>query len=401
MRHGLVVVVCALAACETNNGTYFVVDGDAAGIAFDQLEFFLGKDTSGPTLYTPARPYTVAISPQELERQRLVKRLFTATDVQTTSETRSLTYYLPPDDENTYAHYALVVASRAGTVVGLGEVEDFSVFDDAAYLYDVPLAAVDAGYERWGDTGSTERACVRWTRLRDGDARMSTYAVIRSGDYDCDDTEADDECDDLSYCDRSSSNGNVCTPRITACINADGCNVGRCFDAVPESDLPLRCESKVCLPDSFCAADDDCREDGSVEDFLKCAVGKDSLHTEVRMPVRAGGPLCQHTFTVPTPLGMACVTPQILWPPRGVVADGWSFDVSMSSSSDGCQYKLTGPSLDATPPPPSHLVVSIVTTTGFTTTFVIGFAAETSGGGDCNDTVRVDLPQGAPKPSCP
>lgn len=397
----MVVVICALAACETNNGTYFVVDGDAAGITFDQLEFFLGKETGGRTLYTPARPYTTAISPQELERQRLTKRVFTASDVQTAPETRSLTYYLPPDAENTYAHYALIVASRAGTVVGLGEVDDFSVFDDAAYIYDVPLVAVDAGYERWGDTGSIDRACVRWTRMREGDARMSTYAVVRNGDLDCDDTDSDEECDDLSYCDRSNLVGEVCTPRITACIDGAGCNVGQCFDPVPGTNNLLRCESRACLPDTFCAPDDDCREDGAVDDFLKCAVTRDTAHTEVKMTVRAGGSLCQHEFTVKSPLGLACASPLILWPPRGVIAEGWSFDVGMSPLSESCHYTLTGPSLDATPPPPTHLVVSVETPSGLRTSFVIGFAADASGT-DCSVPVGVaPPPEGTLNPTCP
>lgn len=51
------MVVCGLAACEVNNGTYLAVDGEPAGITFDKVEFFLGKDarTDQAGCTTPTR----------------------------------------------------------------------------------------------------------------------------------------------------------------------------------------------------------------------------------------------------------------------------------------------------------------------------------------------------------
>lgn len=392
--------MCGLAACETGNGTYFVVDGDRAGIAFDQVEFFLGKDTSGPKLFTPARPYS-SPNPADLERQRLIKRLFSPSDIQTTAETRSLTYYLPPDDENTLAHYALVVASRGGQVVGLGEIEDFSVFDDARYLYDVALAPVDAGYERWGHPDSIEKACVRWTRRRAGDTTSSTYAVVRGDDLDCDGAQAGKECDDLNYC--AGAIGEVCKRRITACINPLGCDLGICLDPTPGTAAVPTCEPTTCLPDLLCAPGDDCREEGPVEDFLECAVTRDNtMHTEVTMPIMDGGALCRHQYQVVTPNRLPCQNPEIEWPLLGLVDDGWMIAVSTSGSSiDGCMYTLTGPTPDARPPEKSHLVVSIelLNGGGKRTSFVIGFAPEPSPTG-CLPFAIMTPPETS-SPTCP
>lgn len=116
-------------------------------------------------LHTPGRPFEAQATDEPVERHRMMKRLFTASDVQTTAATRSLTYYLTPDSDGPSKHASdgLVVASR----------------DDGAYVYELELAAVDAGFERWGKLDVPGQSCARWTRPRDGEATISTYAVIR------------------------------------------------------------------------------------------------------------------------------------------------------------------------------------------------------------------------------
>jgi hypothetical protein len=403
MRAGILAVLCCVTACQTYNGTYFDVDGAKAGIAFDQVEFFLGKDAGSATPFTPARPYLATSSQPAIGRQRLLKRLFVDSDVQSTPETTSLRYYLPADEGNLYAHYALVVASRGGVVVGVGEVEKYRVKDDAAYIYDVPLVPVSSGFERWGTPESVADACARWTRMRDGDAVESTYAVSRDGDFDCDGVEAMVDCDDLNYC----PPGTSCVTRDTGCIVAGSCDIGSCVDGSADSNTTAAksCVARTCLPDQFCDPDDDCREDGPVDEFLACAIEIGLSHTEVTMPVKsAGGGLCTHAYQVQPPSNLECLEPRIEWPPSGKIVD-WTVDVvAVPSLPLACRFTLAGPTLDAPPLEDAHVVVSVAlpNAPGRRTTFVIGFAPYTTAPMDCSQQTEITPPGGGIEaPSCP
>lgn len=406
MRLGVIMVVCGLAACEVNNGTYLAVDGEPAGITFDKVEFFLGKDAGTVTdrLHTPARPYDPQALSTPPERHRMLKRLFADSDVQTTAETRSLTYLLTTDANNAHAQYGLIVASRGGVAVGLGEIEDFKVLDDGAYVYEVALVPVDDGFERWGKPDSDAAACVRWTRQRIGEELTSTYAVVHGEDLDCDDTKSGAECDDLSYCDKALAPPGGCQARRTACIDPVGCNIGLCSDAAAGSTGGTTCQAQTCLPDNFCAPTDQCDENGPLAAFFECALKIGTAHIEVVMSVKTlGGGLCNHEFTVPGPLGMGCTNPQIEAPLLGKVGM-WTFGVRQSApGSDQCVFTMVGPSLDAPPPADTHLVVSVGRSNGTIgrTSFVIGFQPTADMAG-CTTPVRLDLPPaGTETPTCP
>lgn len=392
-------MVCGLAGCEVHNGTYIAVTGEPAGITFDEVEFFLGKDGAGvdKRLHTPGRPFVAQVADEPVERHRMIKRLFTASDVQPTAETRSLTYYLTieADGPSKYASYGLIVASRGGTPVGVAEVENFAVRDDGAYVYEVELAPVDENFERWGTLDVPGQSCARWTRPRGDRELASTYAVVRDGDFDCDDALARSECDDLNYCNPAVASPGGCQVRRASCIAASGCDIGSCSDGQGATT----CEPETCLPEHFCAALDSCDEKGPVDDFLACALELPALHTEVQMPIRADGGLCSHTFVVPSPQGLGCREPQIEAPPGGAI-DDWVFTVQQSITPEQCMFALDGPSPDAAPPPDSHLVISVATAhPERRTSFVIGFqrAAEV---GCITAPVILPAPSSA-NPICP
>jgi len=394
--------MCALAACDARNGTYFAVDGEAAGITFDQLEFFLGKDGGGTTPYTPGSPFNPAVTPAPNERQRLTKRVFSDSDVQTTPETTSLTYFLPPEFATTSSSYVLVVASRGGVPVGLAEVESFNVFDDGAYVYEVALGPIDAGFERWGVPMSPAGDCVRWTRRREGDVAPSTYAVVRSDDHDCDGSRSNADCDDLNFC--GDPAGNACARRVTGCIT-ETCDVGVCIDATPLTSDRKTCEPKVCLPDAFCVAGDACRETDAPLDFLACAVNLAATHVEVLMPVKGvNGGLCTHTIEVPAPDNLRCNTPMIEWPPLGI-AGTWKVTAARSTiNPDGCTFDLIGPTVDAPPPAQMHVVVSVdgLVMPFRRTSFVVGFTPRTTPPLDCmTGDLEVTQPSEPTAPTCP
>jgi len=403
MRLAVVVWVCGLAACDARSGTYFVVDGDQAGITFDQLEFFLGKDGGGTTPYTPGNPFNPAVTPAATERQRLTKRVFSDSDVQTTPETTSLTYLLPPEFAPSDTSYALIVASRGGVRVGIAEVESYHVFDDAAYVYEIALGPIDAGFERWGVPMSPAADCVRWTRQREGDAAPSTYAVVRSDDHDCDGSRSSADCDDLNFC-ADPAPGNACSRRVTGCISGT-CDIGICVDGTPLTSDKKTCEPKVCLPDAFCSDGDACRETDAPLEFLACAINLPLSHTEVTMPVRGvNGGLCTHTFEVPPPASLGCNSPMIEWPPLGN-AGTWRVTVAKSMLDPSiCTFDLLEPTLEAPPPAQTHVVVSVdgLLAPFRRTSFVVGFAPRTTPPLDCATAdVEVTQPSGSTAPTCP
>ncbi len=403
MRLAVVVWVCGLAACDARSGTYFVVDGDQAGITFDRLEFFLGKAGGGATPYTPGNPFVPVVTTAATERQRLTKRVFSDSDVQTTPETTSLTYLLPPEFAPTDTSYALVVASRGGVPVGIAEVESYSVFDDAAYVYEIALAPIDAGFERWGVPMSAAADCVRWTRKREGDAAPSTYAVVRSDDHDCDGSRSSADCDDLNFC-SDPAPGNSCAQRVTGCIT-ETCDVGVCTDGTPATSDKKTCEPRFCLPDAFCVPDDACRETDPPLEFLACAIKLATTHTEVQMPVKAvNGGLCTHSYEVALPDNAPCLAPMIEWPPLGM-SGMWKFTVERSMlAPDKCLFDLVEPALDAPPPADSHIVVSV--SNGLVpvrrTSFVVGFTPYTTPPLSCAlQEVVITPPMQPTAPSCP
>jgi hypothetical protein len=401
VRVGVVAIACALCACADRAGTYLVVDGGKSGISFDHVEFFIGKAHGNATPFTPDRPYVPNVEPAG-ETQRLIKRLFVGSDIQLTSETKMLSYYLAPGEANPFLRYALAVASRDGEVVGLGEVE-FHVYDEGAYLYKMALVPV-SGFERWGTPDLMPGdSCVRWTRTRNKDAAESTVVVSREDDRDCDGLTELIECDDLNYC--PDTGATACARRNTACIAPDSCDLGTCVDGLRVGDRPKSCTATTCLPEAFCVRGDECVEDGPADAFLSCAIEIGLEHTEVTMPVTSvGGELCEKTYEVEAPLGLECLFPEIVYPPLGKVSAEWTFKVMQTPNQPGsCTFTLIGDPGDADAPT-THLVVSVLiaSSMGRRTSFVVGFAPHSTATGTCMETVDIKAqPTSSPNPTCP
>lgn len=336
-------------------GRYLFIDGEAQQIEFDRVELVFAHPV-GDLVPTSTPSATTA----ELGEQILMKREVVGDDSFDVPLGQQLDLYLPPEviQNSGIGAYVLVVATRGGEPVGIGEFWSFE--RDAADItrFQVPLRPyADAELEWWGREadGGMPNDCVRWRRQDSGDT--STIAIGRGGDLDCD-AYPDDEvdCDDRAYCDGAGGQG--CSFDKAPCADSDVCLLGKCFNGAGGEMSPRTCEPTTCLMDTACTTDA-CDPRLPASEYLYCAAHP-STHLDAAILVKDDLSLCAQPMQIELPVaGGLCANPTIEW--AQLNDGGWSpfvFDVRASTDvPTTCILEIRGPS-DA-PFEPHHVMVSV------------------------------------------
>lgn len=339
MRFIALAVMIAGACSSARYGTYLVVEGDSH-ISFDRVDFYFGDYLQGRDVPT---------SPQHLApvtgAQYLHTRIYDPLDGQKLAGVQSsFTYYLPASGGNldltqSSPTYVMVVATRSGTPVGIGEQTGFALADSEVDRYVIHLEAFSpATAEVWGQ-GTPD--CVRWEHQRDMDppGQPSTSAVVREHDKDCDGYLDSVDCNRFAYCDPTDTSGSAGCRVMDPCIAMDGCALGTCTQIGPPGDNARQeCTATTCLLAAACSAS--CAASTSVDDRLQCALMQDS-YAEMVIPLNPDHQLCHDPYMFMVPTGAGCANPTVVYPLGGKEPDGFIVDVM--AGTPNCEISLSPP----------------------------------------------------------
>ncbi|MGH8310695.1 MAG: hypothetical protein ACRETX_12990, partial [Steroidobacteraceae bacterium] len=297
----------------------------------------------------------------ESDEQDLMKRLFEGeTGVQAVPVGQQIDLFIPGEiaAHHGIGEYVVVIASREGQPVGIGELSNFSAQPAEITRYQVALQPYPRDQiERWGrdEDGAAANDCFRWSRPRANNGGALSIAIVRDNDADCDAyPDAHVDCDSHAYCDGAGGPG--CTGDDAPCPNTTFCALGRCVNAPAGEAVERSCEPTVCLMEAACTK---CDESSSTEEYLKCSAHLDT-HLEVEINLRSDQSLCRQPlqFKVPVANG-ACVEPVIEWArANDFLPSPFMFEVAQDAEAPGaCLFTLSGPideSFD-----PHHMLVSV------------------------------------------
>ena len=336
----MLVVVIACAACESRYGAYLVVESSDAAhpIQFDELDFYIGLrgGTAVPT--SPLHPMLLASTDHQARYKRTQVASDEWLDPNGDGHT-TYTYYLPSNTvDATLGPYVLVVASRGGVPVGVGEFETFMVLSTEVDEYPLELAPWDEGAEQWGGPDHTD--CVRWQRMRPGDTTPSTFAVVTDNDRDCDGFQDPIDCNELQYCDATHLDG--CTGEAGCIVGIPGvanCALASCFNdpADPTATMPTCGGSpQTCLSDAACGSS--CATITDLDMRLQCSVMSSSAREVATIPVSIDGTLCTSPETFVATVPTLCPNIRIESPINGLTSDGFQYTVT--SSAGDCSLTI-------------------------------------------------------------
>ncbi len=297
-------MLLCLAACESKYGAYLTVEAQA-GTSFDRVQFYFGKYAGDSVPWIPRT--------QDVERgrQMLMKRLPADNEdaVAVPAGSARATYYVPSGPVSEHVgQYVLAIAYQGDTPVGAAELFDVAVPDTQVFEYTMTLEPFGA-VERWG---SPDLDCVMWTRSRDG--TLSTVAVVRGGDHDCDASASEADCDDMTYCPPDELA--TCGAAVNQCVT-ETCELGVCMPiAGTGGNAPTTaCVATTCLDKRWCES---CSVDGftpDLENFFECASGLAIDHHEIAIPVKEDGNLCANPYVIYAHFGFGCRDPKVVYPP--------------------------------------------------------------------------------------
>ena len=375
----VLALVALLAACSDRYGAYFVVDGHDA-IAFDRVEFYFGKAAGAKV---PVPPGHAMLEP---EPGLLLERLVADDDVVSLSaKGGSLTYFVPPGDQNAkLGDYVLVIAYAGQERVGIAELFDFEVpAEDLVYKYELSLVPyANEAIELWGRPTAD---CIRWKR--DRGSQPALVAMTRRNDVDCDAfVDRDDpaaDCEPLRYCDGT---GNAGCTSASACVTLDdGCRIGTCSNRDGQA---ASCSPTSCAVDPVCA---ECDLDASPRELLDCVLLANGTHMDYPVTVKPSQALCSEPYKVflVLPSGVTCENPKIdaavNWMP------GEPFHYEITNSGSTCLLTMMPPMPGMKFEGVPHIMVSMDSTIGPTPrqTFIFGLSTTV---GACSDqqTLVVD-----------
>lgn len=358
-------MLALLAACSDRYGAYFTIQGHDA-IQFDRVELYFGEEAG---MKVPVAPGHLALEP---EAGLLMRRLVSDSDVvRLDAKSGSMTYYVPPGDDNDkLGDYVLAIAYAGDNPVGIGELFDFAIpTDEAVYKYELALVPyANEMVEMWG---RPTQDCIRWKRSR-GPDHPALVAVTRDNDVDCDAfVDRDDpavDCEPLRYCDGS---GNAGCIGAAACVTLDdGCRIGACQN---KDGQRASCSPVSCAVDAACA---NCDLDAPPGELLQCVLFADGTHIDYPITVMPSQALCSEPYKVNLvlPTGVLCENPKIEavvnWMP------GALFNYTIAASGSTCLLTLAPPmpGLEFVGVP--HIMISIDSPGGPTPrqTFVIGLS---------------------------
>lgn len=366
MGKALLLLLAVLAACSDHYGAYFVVDG--SGIELDRVEFYFGEKVGTKVPVPPSHATT------EPEPGLLFRRQLSDSDVVTLSSPAStLTYFVPPDDENAkLGDYLLVIAYKGDKAVGMAELFDFEVpTENVVYRYDLSLVDyATQSIEKWGRPTPD---CIRWKRDRGSEPDL--IAMTRGNDVDCDAfVDRDDpaaDCEPLRYCDGS---GNAGCLGAAACVTVeDGCRIGTCQNKDGGSSS---CVPTSCAVDPVCTV---CDLHASPRELLDCVLLGAGTHQDYPVTVKPSQALCTEPYKVKIelPVGVMCLNPKIeAWVNW---MTGTPFNYQIASGIDNtCVLTLSPPTPGETFEGVPHMMISIDTVGGPTPRQTIIFGLSTA-----------------------
>ncbi|MBA3462897.1 MAG: hypothetical protein H0T46_23275 [Deltaproteobacteria bacterium] len=367
------VAVVILCGCTVPYGAYLEVDGRAAGITYDRVQFFFGK-YAGDQL--PTSPKHIPATADVAEPGTLFKRLFAETDLQELGALdATFTYYLPPRATSQgLGEYVVAVAFVGDKPVGIAEVTDFKIPSAEIWRYPMPLVPVDReDFELWGNQKAD---CVRWKRARALGQVMTTLAVVRPDDHDCDGFADKDDCAELEYCADSAMR---CDGRAVCFLEAT-CQIGACSNVRgTAASIPAKtCAPTACIGEAACNS---CRGE---PDIAMCLDAAHWDHPELKFPVTSGERLCatpSYGVLFPLPGGKACTAPRIELPVGNRFPNGYRIDATPDNV--GCKLTITEPQVATKLTGHLHALLSIADASSGTgrTTILI---ALTPIAGDCS-----------------
>lgn len=345
----VVVLALAVCACESRYGTYITIDGDSNELRFDHVELFWGNNPMTRPFGTPSGTKTGTVYTREFDMPSDEYDVPHNADGSLASES---TYWLPVTEDNRQLGYvgALVFdKAQQDKLIGVGELQDFSVEDGIVAKFDIELDKPPLlGLDVWG----TSPGCFSWTKQREGDNALSpsTISVVLPDDADCDGRVANLDCNDAcppgSLCDQMES---VCPPTTTTCALA-------CQKANPGA-----CNPSVCLPPDAC--EHQCAQlPATIGSRMSCytdpIAGYAQHHLDLYVHKDAQGQLCTDTMQF-SPYQRPCKNPIIEWFDSSI--DKWTYTIR--GRSDGqCEIKMIKPT-DSSFAGDHHILISVESTT--------------------------------------
>lgn len=294
-----VLLALALTACADHAGAYLEVHGGS--ITFDHVEFYFGTQI-GTTFGTPTQEH---VTGKVYARQLADSDLSVAVKGGSGSE---LTYYVPAANTG-LGQYVMVIASRGGTPVGIGEAADFVVPSDGYSIIDITLDSYN-NVETWRDqANAASPACVAWDRSHGEEP----IAFVPSDDHDCDGELASRDCDDAAFCPPGDM---TCQPPRELCTG-NTCAYGCKIDG--------NCVPRVCVP-SFTCTNTSCLTAATLVDKFTClAMASGADHPQYYVGGAAGNPCDGNTVEIKLPNNRQCTHPYLEFAEMG---GGWTFDVA-------------------------------------------------------------------------
>lgn len=356
----VVAAALTLCACESRYGTYIKLDGDPNELRFDHVELFWGNDPMTRAFGTPSGTKTGTVYTREYDMPSDEYDLPHNADGSLPTES---TYWLPVTEDNRQLGYvgALVFDKNQNrSLVGVGELQDFSVEDGIVAKFDIELEKPPllGGLDVWG----MAPGCFSWTKPRNGALAPTTISVVLPDDADCDGHVANVDCNDTCppgapLCNQMDS---VCAPTTTSCALA-------C-----QKSGQTACNPSVCLPPQAC--EQQCAlAPPTIDSRMGCYIdpitGFAQHHLDLYIHKDANLQLCTDTMQF-SPYQRPCKNPIIEWFDSSL--DKWTYKIT--ERSDGqCEIKMIKPT-DSSFVGDHHILISIdpMTTTGARWTFLLG-----------------------------